>query len=132
VVEGVWLLQRDAHGVLLWCRRCKDAFNVSQAIPTRIGLAFFGAINSSLLPYLIHLRNQEGEEAFWKAYSSIYRWLVTLLLLFTALMMIAPQPFIAILAPGFYNDPQRLSLTVFFIRFTALIFLFQVAFFHGK
>jgi len=36
------------------------------------------------------------------------------------------QPFIAILAPGFYNDPQRLSLTVFFIRFTALIFLFQV------
>ena len=62
----------------------KDAFNVSQAIPTRIGSAFFGAINSSLLPYLIHLRNQEGEEAFWKAYSSIYRWLVTLLLLFTA------------------------------------------------
>jgi len=41
-------------------------------------------------------------------------------------MMIVPQPFIAILAPGFYNDPQRLSLTVFFIRFTALIFLFQV------
>jgi len=104
----------------------KDAFNVSQAIPTRIGSAFFGAINSSLVPYLIHLRSQEGEEAFWKAYSSIYRWLVTLLLLFTALMMIVPQPFIAILAPGFYNDPQRLSLTVFFIRFTALIFLFQV------
>ena len=104
----------------------KDAFNVSQAIPTRIGSAFFGAINSSLLPYLIHLRNQEGEEAFWKAYSSIYRWLVTLLLLFTALMMIVPQPIIAILAPGFYNDPQRLSLTMFFIRFTALIFLFQV------
>jgi len=47
----------------------KDAFNVSQAIPTRIGSAFFGAINSSLVPYLIHLRNQEGEEAFWKAYS---------------------------------------------------------------
>jgi len=47
-------------------------------------------------------------------------------LLFTALMMIVPQPFIAILAPGFYNDPQRLSLTMFFIRFTALIFLFQV------
>jgi len=104
----------------------KDAFNVSQAIPTRIGSAFFGAIKRSLLPYLIHVRNQGGEEAFWKAYSSIYRWLVTLLLLFTALMMIAPQPFIAILAPGFYNDPQRLSLTVFFIRFTALIFLFQV------
>jgi len=41
-------------------------------------------------------------------------------------MMIVPQPFIAILAPGFYNDPQRLSLTMFFIRFTALIFLFQV------
>lgn len=104
----------------------KDAFNVSQAIPTRIGSAFFGAVNSSLLPYLIHLRSEEGEEAFWKAYSSIYRWLVTLLLVFTALMMILPQPFIAILAPGFYKDPQRLSLTMFFIRFTALIFLFQV------
>jgi len=104
----------------------KDAFNVSQAIPSRIGSAFFGAINSSLVPYLIHLRTDEGEEAFWKAYYSIYRWLVTLLLVFTALMMILPQPFIAILAPGFYNDPQRLSLTMFFIRFTALIFLFQV------
>jgi len=104
----------------------KDAFNVSQAIPTRIGSAFFGAINSSLVPYLIHLRTDEGEEAFWKAYSSIYRWLVTLLLIFTALMMILPQPFIAILAPGFYKDPQRLNLTMFFIRFTALIFLFQV------
>lgn len=104
----------------------KDAFNVSQAIPSRIGSAFFGAINSSLVPYLIHLRTDEGEEAFWRAYSSIYRWLVTLLLVFTAFMMILPQPFIAILAPGFYKDPQRLSLTVFFIRFTALIFLFQV------
>ena len=104
----------------------KDAFNVSQAIPGRIGSAFFGAINSSLVPYLIHLRSQEGEEAFWTAYSSIYRCLITLLLLFTALMMIVPQPFIAISAPGFYSDPQRLSLTVFFIRFTALIFLFQV------
>jgi len=103
----------------------KDAFNVSQAIPTRIGSAFFGAINSSLVPYLIHLRTDEGEEAFWKAYSSIYRWLVTLLLIFTALMMILPQPFIAILAPGFYKDPQRLNLTMFFIRFTALIFLFR-------
>lgn len=104
----------------------KDAFNVSQAIPTRIGTAFFGAINSSLLPYLIHLRNQEGEDAFWKAYASIYRWLVTILVVFVALMMVVPQPFIALLAPGFYKDPQRLSLTMYFIRFTALVFLFQV------
>jgi len=33
----------------------KDAFNVSQAIPTRIGSAFFGAINSSLVP--CHIRS---------------------------------------------------------------------------
>jgi putative peptidoglycan lipid II flippase len=104
----------------------KDAFNVSQAIPGRIGGAFFGAINNSLIPYLIHLKSDEGDEAFWKAYSSIYRWLITVLFVFVALMMILPQPFIAVLAPGFYKDPQRLSLTMFFIRFTALVFLFQV------
>ncbi|HQE49805.1 MAG TPA: hypothetical protein PKV93_10710 [Fervidobacterium sp.] len=33
----------------------KDAFNVSQAIPTRIGTAFFGAINSSLSGFLFFL-----------------------------------------------------------------------------
>jgi len=53
----------------------KDAFNVSQAIPGRIGSAFFGAINSSLVAYLIHLRSQRGEKALWKAYSGICRWL---------------------------------------------------------
>jgi len=79
-----------------------------------------------LLPYLIHLKNDEGDEAFWNAYSSIYRWLVTILVAFVAFMVILPQPFIAVLAPGFYGDPQRLSLIMLFIRFTALVFLFQV------
>jgi len=32
-----------------------DAFIVSQAIPTRIGTAFFGAINSSLSGFLFFL-----------------------------------------------------------------------------
>jgi len=36
----------------------KDAFNVSQAIPTRIGSAFFGAINSSLVLILFTLETK--------------------------------------------------------------------------
>jgi len=47
----------------------------------------------------------------------------TLVLLFAALMMIVPQPFIAFLTPGFYNDPERLSLTMLFMRSTVLIFV---------
>ncbi|NPV88145.1 oligosaccharide flippase family protein [Coprothermobacteraceae bacterium] len=104
----------------------KDAFSVSQAIPSRLGSSVYSAVNSSLLPYLIHLKEEEGEDAFWHAYSSVYRWLLAILIGFVCALLLFPSAFVAVMAPGFYKDPQRLGLTIYLIRFTAVVFLLQV------
>jgi putative peptidoglycan lipid II flippase len=96
-----------------------DAFVVALRLPNHFRAIFGeGAFNAAFIPTYAQTREKEGESAaktFAGALLSLV--LIVQLLLLAAALVFMPQ-MVALLAPGFSSDPERLALAVTLTRIT--------------
>lgn len=108
-----------------------DAYAVASRLPNLFRTLFAeGAFNAAFLPLFKKIRYEEGTQSAHHFAESIQAVMVLVLLIFTAVMMIAMPTVIHVIAPGFADEPTRYALAVtygqitfpylFFISLTAL------------
>jgi putative peptidoglycan lipid II flippase len=96
-----------------------DAFVVAQRLPNHFRAIFAeGAFNAAFVPAYAHLRGVAGDAAAKTFADRIF----TLLLIVQALLLVLALVFmpqvVALLAPGFSDDPERRTLAIELTRIT--------------
>ncbi len=107
-----------------------DAFFVAFRIPNLLRRLFAeGSLSIAFIPvFTEYLANRGKDDAFEMARSAIR--LLSVLLVFTAIIGIFLSPIIIrVIAPGFAESPEKLSLTIFLTRimFPYILFIGMVA-----
>ncbi|CAN5558596.1 murein biosynthesis integral membrane protein MurJ [soil metagenome] len=103
-----------------------EAFAVAQRLPNMFRALFAeGAFNAAFVPFFAKRVEGDGAEAAHRFAIEVFSALLTWLLLFTALAMIAMPWLMLIIAPGFGDDPQTFDLAVELTRicFPYLLFM---------
>lgn len=111
-----------------------DAFLVAFRFPNLFRRLFAeGAFNSAFVPLYAKEVEGDGEEAASRFASQAVSGLLTVLLVFTALIEIAMPLAMFVFAPGFIGDPSKFDLAVVLTRiaFPYLTFVSLLALFSG-
>lgn len=96
-----------------------DAFVVAQRLPNHFRAIFAeGAFNAAFVPTYAHLRGGVGEAAAKTFADRIFTMLLIVQALLLALALAFMPQFIAVLAPGFSDDPERRALAIELTRIT--------------
>jgi putative peptidoglycan lipid II flippase len=96
-----------------------DAFFVAFKIPNLLRRLFAeGAFSQAFVPILAEYKNRRGEEATRALVDRVSGVLVIVLLLVTAVGVLAAPWIIAVSAPGFASTPEKFELTVDLLRIT--------------
>ncbi|MDC7702051.1 murein biosynthesis integral membrane protein MurJ [Vogesella indigofera] len=102
-----------------------DAFFVAFKLPNLLRRIFAeGAFSQAFVPVLAEYKEQQGEDATRRFLSHISGTLSLVLLVVTALGMLAAPAIIWISAPGFAHDPDKMALTSDLLRITFPYILF--------
>lgn len=102
-----------------------DAFFVAFKLPNLLRRIFAeGAFSQAFVPVLAEYKEQKGEEETRRFLSHITGTLTLVLLIVTALGMLAAPLIIWLSAPGFANNPQKMALTSDLLRITFPYILF--------
>jgi putative peptidoglycan lipid II flippase len=96
-----------------------DAFFVALRLPNHFRAIFAeGAFNAAFVPAYARVREQGGANAAHLFSSRIFTLLVSVEILLIAVAMLFTPSVIAVLAPGFSDDPQRFALASELTRIT--------------
>jgi putative peptidoglycan lipid II flippase len=96
-----------------------DAFMVAFRLPNHFRAIFAeGAFNSAFIPTYAALRERKGEAAAASFRSTILSWSLAANGILLAIALVATGWVVAILAPGFGNDPRQHALAVDLTRIT--------------
>lgn len=102
-----------------------DAFNVAYRIPNFLrNLLAEGAFSQSFVPVLSEYRENHDIHEVKVFLNHIAGLMLSVLLIFTIIMVLLAPFLIYIFAPGFINDPTRFGLTVAMLRITFPYILF--------
>ncbi len=96
-----------------------DAFVVAQRLPNHFRAIFAeGAFNAAFVPAYAHLRGGAGDAAAKTFADRIFTLLLIVQALLLALALIFMPQVVALLAPGFSDDPERRTLAIELTRIT--------------
>lgn len=102
-----------------------DAFFVAFKIPNFLRRLFAeGAFSQSFVPVLAEVNTQRGIVEVRRLVADVSGVLASLLLLLTALALLAAPGIVALFAPGFLDEPAKFSLTSEMLRITFPYLLF--------
>lgn len=107
-----------------------DAFFVAFRLPNLLRRLFGeGSLTMAFVPVFTRTREEDGPEAAHAMARSMLFWLVVVLGVVTGLAMLGAEPLVALIAPGFADDPELLSVTAQLTRicFPYIIFISGVA-----
>jgi len=95
-----------------------EAFNAANRVAeTLFNLVAGGALASAFIPTFTGLLTKSDRGAAWKLASSVLNFILVTLIGLSALAAIfAPQIVRIVLAPGFVNDPMKVTLTIDLVR----------------
>jgi putative peptidoglycan lipid II flippase len=97
-----------------------QAFVVAFRLPNMLrDLVAEGAVTSAAVPVLSWYRAQRPREEFWRLGQTLACQVAALLLILSVLGVLAAEPIVRAIAPGFAQDPDKFALTV---RLTRLLF----------
>ena len=101
-----------------------DAFLIAFKIPNLFRRLFAeGAFGQALLPILIDCRSHQPED--YQLYvDAMFTRLLSVLLIFSVIGVIAAPVWIWVFAPGYLDDPEQMSLTSQLLRLTFPYILF--------
>ena len=111
-----------------------DIFVICLKIPNLFRRFFAeGALNQAFIPIYSEYEKAENEKKTYEFINAVAGTLITILFIFTILILIFAPAFIFLFAPGFYFDPfkQDISVTVLRIMFPYLSLISLVAFAGG-
>lgn len=125
-VSGLTLLSRlagfirdSATAAIVGAGPVADAFFVAQRLPNLFRSLFAeGAFNAAFVPLYTKEKHQNGAEAAQSFAAEALAMMVTVLLPFTLLVMLAMPWLMHGLAPGFGDDPMKYNLAVAFSQIT--------------
>lgn len=106
-----------------------DAFFVAFRIPNLLRSLFAeGSLTMAFIPTFSRVRAEEGEARAQEMARSVLAWLVSILLVITALAMVFAPQLTALIAPGFAKNPELLSVTADLLRicFPFIVFISAV------
>ncbi len=106
-----------------------DAFFVAFRIPNLLRSLFAeGSLTMAFIPTFSRVRAEEGEARAQEMARSVLAWLVSILLVITALAIIFAPQLTAFIAPGFAKNPELLSVTADLLRicFPFIVFISAV------
>jgi putative peptidoglycan lipid II flippase len=96
-----------------------DAFVVAQRLPNHFRAIFAeGAFNAAFVPAYAHLRGGAGDAAAKTFADRIFTMLLIFQVLLLALALLFMPQVVALLAPGFSDDPERRTLAIELTRIT--------------
>jgi len=111
-----------------------DAWFVAQRLPNLFRRLFAeGAFNSAFVPMFAGRLEQAGQAEARAFAERVLAAMLIFMLLLTALAEIAMPLLILVIAPGFYEEPDKFALTILLtsICFPYLLFMFLAALFGG-
>ena len=111
-----------------------DAFFVAFKLPNFLRRLFAeGAFNSAFVPQFAGMLAVDGEEKATKFSSEAMSFLLMMLLIVSALCIVAMPWLMFALAPGFENNPEKFNLTITLTRITMpyIIFISLVSLLGG-
>lgn len=111
-----------------------DAFFVAQKIPNLLrDFIGEGAVNAAVVPVFSEYLYHKEKEAFLKLTSVVFVLALVILSVLTLLGIIFAPLIVRFIAPGFIEDPEKFSLTVFLTRlmYPYLIFIGLTAYSIG-
>jgi putative peptidoglycan lipid II flippase len=103
-----------------------DAFFVAYRIPNLLRELFAeGSMSSAFIPVFTEYHARRSRQETWELASAMFTTLVTILTAVTLLGVLASPGIVWLLAPGFHDDPGKLSLTTLLTRlmFPYLLFI---------
>ncbi|MBF0506548.1 MAG: murein biosynthesis integral membrane protein MurJ [Nitrospirae bacterium] len=103
-----------------------DAFYVASRIPNLLRDLFAeGAMSSAFVPVLTEYQTRSGNKEANELVSSTFLFILIVVGLICAAGMVFAPVIVAVIAPGFLKDPQKLSETIFLTRimFPFLMFI---------
>ncbi len=103
-----------------------DAFYVASRIPNLLRDLFAeGAMSSAFVPVLTEYQTRSGNKEANKLVSSTFLFILIVVGLICIAGVVFAPVIVAVIAPGFVNDPQKLSETIFLTRimFPFLMFI---------
>src|SRR4029450_6019742 len=96
-----------------------DAFFVALRLPNHFRAIFAeGAFNAAFVPAYAHLRGGAGDAAAKTFADRIFTMLLIFQALLLALALLFMPQVVALLAPGFADDPERRTLAIELTRIT--------------
>lgn len=96
-----------------------DAFLIAFRLPNHFRAIFAeGAFNAAFLPLYAKLKAQEGLEAAKRLADDIFAWQLLIQGLILAGALLSMPSIIALLAPGFADDPAKMALAAELTRIT--------------
>ncbi len=111
---------------LLGATIAADAFFVAYRIPNLLReLLAEGSMSSAFIPVFTEYQTLRSKKETWELASAAFTTLLSIVTLLTLIGLIAAPAIVWILAPGFQEDPERISLTILLTRimFPYLIFI---------
>lgn len=106
-----------------------DAFFVAFRIPNLLRSLFAeGSLTMAFIPTFSRVRAEEGEARAQEMARSVLAWLVSILLVITALALVFAPTLTGLIAPGFAKNPELLSATADLLRicFPFIVFISAV------
>lgn len=96
-----------------------DAFVVAQRLPNHFRAIFAeGAFNAAFVPAYAHLRGGAGDVAARQFADRVFTMLLIVQAVLLALALLFMPQVVALLAPGFADDPERRTLAIELTRIT--------------
>jgi len=134
IVGGATLLSRLAGlvrdqviGYFFGTSMAMDAFSVAFRIPNLFRrLLGEGALTAAFVPVFAQTAIKDGEKAAADLFKSVFTLLALVLALLSLLGVVFAPQVVALIVPGFQDDPEKYRLTVFLARV-----LFPYIFFMG-
>ncbi|THJ09410.1 MAG: murein biosynthesis integral membrane protein MurJ [Nitrospira sp. CG24C] len=103
-----------------------DAFFVAYRVPNLLRELFAeGSMSSAFIPVFTEYQTQKSKRDAWELASAVFTTLLTIVTGITILGVILASGIVWLLAPGFHDDPAKLSMTTLLTRimFPYLIFI---------
>jgi putative peptidoglycan lipid II flippase len=103
-----------------------DAFFVAYRVPNLLRELFAeGSMSSAFIPVFTEYHTLKSRREAWELASAVFTTLLTIVTGITILGMLSAPGIVWLLAPGFHDDPAKLSMTTLLTRimFPYLVFI---------
>lgn len=98
-----------------------DAFLIALVVPQFAITLLGGSLNAALIPTYIQVREQEGQAAAQRVFSTVTVLTSGFLVLLCVILMLTAAYMLPILAAGYSTDKLTLARTLYFVLLTSIV-----------